>query len=419
MNYNFKQKIIDTLLVFLLVMSTGGLLFVFNRNLASVSFFILLSIVIIFFGKNLQKSLVNSSFLSLIVIILLAIINYYFAIVEQTLDKYFFYLLTVVLSSLTLFHFQNNRNKEVLLLRLYFVLRLVTVHAFVNFILFFFVKNNLTLITSTYHECQTFLNLFFYMPDRGMSNVFGLEFCRNQGLFWEPGVLQVFLNILFFMEAFVFKKSKKWLLFTALVILTSYSTTGLALLLIQVVVYLKNEVKNNKFILLLVLILIVPVYMVFNVNIDEKIYGEGEFSFQKRLFDLTQPVFIALDHPLTGIGLDIDQFQKVREEFYINSNLNDMFRQLGIQQKLEITSKGSTNSVMYMLAGMGFPTAILFVFMLFKQNIVTEKKKLFFFIVLVSVMSEPLLFKPFFFLFLISGFSHIFYKITSHKQKLV
>ena len=148
MNYNFKQKIIDTLLVFLLVMSTGGLLFVFNRNLASVSFFILLSIVIIFFGKNLQKSLVNSSFLSLIVIILLAIINYYFAIVEQTLDKYFFYLLTVVLSSLTLFHFQNNRNKEVFLLRLYFVLRLVTVHAFVNFILFFFVKNNLTLITS-------------------------------------------------------------------------------------------------------------------------------------------------------------------------------------------------------------------------------------------------------------------------------
>ncbi|MDA0764958.1 MAG: hypothetical protein O3A39_11030 [Proteobacteria bacterium] len=252
-----------------------------------------------------------------------------------------------------------------------------------------------------------------------MSNVFGLEFCRNQGLFWEPGVLQVFLNILFFMEAFVFKKSKKWLLFTALVILTSYSTTGLALLLIQVVVYLKNEVKNNKFILLLVLILIVPVYMVFNVNIDEKIYGEGEFSFQKRLFDLTQPVFIALDHPLTGIGLDIDQFQQVREEFYINSNLNDMFRELGIQQKLEITSKGSTNSVMYMLAGMGFPTAILFVFMLFKQNIVTEKKKLFFFIVLVSVMSEPLLFKPFFFLFLISGFSHIFYKITSHKQKLV
>jgi hypothetical protein len=339
--------------------------------------------------------------------------------VEQTLEKYFFYLLTVVLSSLTLFHFQNNRNKEVLLLRLYFVLRLVTVHAFVNFILFFFVKNNLTLITSTYHECQTFLNLFFYMPDRGMSNVFGLEFCRNQGLFWEPGVLQVFLNILFFMEAFVFKKSKKWLLFTALVILTSYSTTGLALLLIQVVVYLKNEVKNNKFILLLVLILIVPVYMVFNVNIDEKIYGEGEFSFQKRLFDLTQPVFIALDHPLTGIGLDIDQFQQVREGFYINSNLNDMFRQLGIQQKLEITSKGSTNSVMYMLAGMGFPTAILFVFMLFKQNIVTEKKKFFFFIVLVSVMSEPLLFKPFFFLFLISGFSHIFYKITSHKQKLV
>ena len=44
------------------------------------------------------------------------------------------------------------------------------------------------------------------------------------------------------------------------------------------------------------------------MNVEEKIQGEKEASFQKRYFDLVQPFFIALEHPLTGIGLDVEQF---------------------------------------------------------------------------------------------------------------
>ena len=69
---------------------------------------------------------------------------------------------------------------------------------------------------------------------------------------------------------------------------------------------------------------------------NDKIYGEGESSFQKRLLDLTQPLFIASQNPLTGVGLDIDNFQKVREEFYITSDLNDVLRQFGIEQKTNL-----------------------------------------------------------------------------------
>ena len=43
-----------------------------------------------------------------------------------------------------------------------------------------------------------------------------------------------------------------------------------------------------------------PLYMLLSVNMNEKIYGERELSFQKRLIDLTQPFFIALEHPITG-----------------------------------------------------------------------------------------------------------------------
>ena len=413
MIYTLKQKFIDNLLMFFLVMSAGGLLFVFNRNDMSVLFFGVLIFSILFFGNKFKKPFVYSSILIIISIISLGIINFIFAITEQTTDKYLFCLLSVALSVLTFFHFNNNRSSNQFLKTLYFVLKLIAFHSALNFILYFFVSDNLDTIESTFHECETFLNLFFYTPERGIVNLQGFEFCRNQGLFWEPGVLQVFLNILFFLEAFVIKKSKLLLLFISFVILTSYSTTGLAILLFQALVYLSEERKNNKLILPVIAILLVPIYFVFSVNVDDKIQGEKEASFQKRVFDLTQPVFIAMENPLTGIGLDVFQFQKIREEFYISSNSF-----IGINSTTEVTDKGSSNSVMSLLARTGFPTTLLLLYMFFKQKIVENKKWLFMLILFISVMTEPLIFKPFFLIFIISGFHQVFYRIISHKQKI-
>ena len=413
MTYTLKQKFIDNLLMFFLVMSAGGLLFVFNRNVMSVLFFGVLIFSILFFGNKFKKPFVYSSIIIVISIISLGIINFIFAITEQTTDKYLFYLLSVALSVLTFFHFKNNRINNQFLKTLYFVLKLIAFHSALNFILYFFVSDNLYTITSTFHECETFLNLFFYTPERGIVTLQGFEFCRNQGLFWEPGVLQVFLNILFFLEAFVIKKSKLFLLFISFVILTSYSTTGLAILLIQALVYLSEERKNSKLILPVIAILLVPIYFVFSVNVDDKIQGEKEASFQKRIFDLTQPVFIAMENPLTGIGLDVFQFQKTREEFYISSNSF-----IGITSTTEVSDKGSSNSVMFLLAGTGFPTTLLLLYMFFKQKIVENKKWLFMIILFISVMSEPLLLRPFFLIFIISGFHQVFYRIISHKQKI-
>jgi hypothetical protein len=413
MIYTLKQKFIDNLIMFFLVMSAGGLLFVFNRNVMSILFFGILIFSILFFGNKFKKPFIYSSVLILISIICIGIINFIFAITEQTIEKYLFYLLSVALSVLTFFHFKNNRNINQFLKTLYFVLKLIAFHSALNFIFYFFVRDDLSTINTTFHECETFLNLFFYTTDRGIVNIEGFEFCRNQGLFWEPGVLQVFLNILFFLEAFVIKKSKLFLLFLSFVILTSYSTTGLAILLIQAIVYLSEQIKNNKLILTVITTLLVPLFFVFSVNIKDKIQGEKEGSFQKRIFDLTQPVFIAMDNPLTGVGLDVFQFQKIREEFYISSNSS-----IGITSTTKVTDKGSSNSVMFLLAGTGFPTSLILLYMFFKQRIIENKKWLFMIILFISVMSEPLLLRPFFLIFIISGFHQIFYRVTSHKQML-
>jgi hypothetical protein len=130
-------------------------------------------------------------------------------------------------------------------------------------------------------------------------------------------------------------------------------------------------------------------------------------------------LFIALENPLTGIGLDVEQFQNMRQEFYISSSsLNAIQEKTGVESKVNGTDKGSSNSITYLMAAMGFPTAIFVLYMFFKQQIIKEKKWLWMLIMVASVMSEPLLLRPFFLLFIVSGFTYVFYKITSHKQQI-
>ena len=155
-------------------------------------------------------------------------------------------------------------------------------------------------------------------------------------------------------------------------------------------------------------------------NIEEKLKTTRVFSFQKRLFDFAQPLFIAAAHPLTGIGLDLDQFQKFRYEFYMDSESLELINEtLGVSLKGAGTSAGSANSLTFLLAAMGFPTAFLFVFMFLRQKIIDNHRLLFFFIVFASVMSEPLFLRPCFFIFIISGFYNFFLKFTSNRIEIL
>ena len=165
MIYTVKQKIIDNIIVFMLVMSTGGLLFVFNRNLSYLVFFCILILAYIFFGKKLNSSVVNSSILSLVTICVLFIVNYIFAINAQSDNKYLYYLMIISISILVLSYFKNNRNYNILIERIYSVLKIIMIHSFLNFIAFFVIKNNLTIITSNYHKCFTFMIIRGYYSE--------------------------------------------------------------------------------------------------------------------------------------------------------------------------------------------------------------------------------------------------------------
>ena len=420
MKVTYFYKIIDAILISLLVLSSGGLLFVFNRNICYAIFLGVLLLAVLFSKDRFKVKEINSVLLTSFTILVLFSINYIFAISTQAINKYAYYLTVYAVSILTLLYFRNTKKKDIFINKLYFILKIILFHAGLNFFAYFFIKNDLSTISSVNNDYETFLNIFFYVPKKCLISVFGLEFCRNQGVFWEPGILQAFLNSLFFLEAFIVKRSKALLIVIVFVIFTTYSTTGLAILLLQGFVYVYNEFKKNKLLFLLIFSALIPIYIILQVNVQDKVQGEKEASFQKRFFDLTQPFYIALENPITGIGLDAEQFQKFREEFYFTSStLNYIYNQTGVGLKVDVTDKGSSNSIMFLLAATGFPTAFLFIYMLFKQQIIKDKKWLWMIIMLISVMSEPLLLRPFFFIFIVSGFMSTYQKMITHKQKLL
>ncbi len=414
--YSLRAKNLDNLLVLLLVFTGGGLLFVFNRNLMYYSFLTILFLSISFNFQNMKRELLNSIVFTTISVLLLFLINFFFAVTEQSVDKYLYYLTVIMTSVLFFVHFKNNRSNQIFISRLNFVLKLIFFHSFLNFLAYFFINDQLIEISSEYYSCKTYNYVFYYASEEinlSVMNLFGIEFCRNQGLFWEPGVLQIYLNLFFFIQAFLLKQNR-WLILIGFVILGTYSTTGIIILIGQLIYLFIQRFNENKLFLPIIFLSFVPIYLVFSINIEEKFRGNRIFSFQKRLFDFTQPIFIAAANPVTGVGLDLDQFQKLRYEFYIDSESLELINEtLGVSLKGAGTSAGSANSLTFLLAAMGFPTAILFVFMFLRQKIINNHRLLFYFIVFVSVMSEPLFLRPFFFIYIISGFYYFFIKFTN------
>ena len=161
MKVAYFYKIIDAILISLLILSSGGLLFVFNRNICYAIFLGILLLAVFFSKDKLKTREVNSALFTGLTILFLFFINYIFAISTQIINKYAYYFTVCTVSILTLLYFRNNKGKDIFINRLYFILKIVLFHAGLNFFAYFFIKNDLSTISSVNNDYETFLNIFF------------------------------------------------------------------------------------------------------------------------------------------------------------------------------------------------------------------------------------------------------------------
>ena len=425
------HKFFDSLLLFLLVMSGGGLLFVGSqRNEMSWVLFFLAIFVLVFMGTKIKKSIFNASLFTLSVFLSLLLANYISAPEieimrgeHRKIIQYAFHFLNVTSCVLILMHLKNNRESSYFLDRIHFVLKIVLYHALLSFLFYFFLKGHLIKLDGGWADggnekyiADSFYYLFFYDAGKYNFSLFGVEFVRNQGCFWEPGILQIFLNILLFIEGFVVRRNK-WTIFLLIIaIITTYSTTGIFIMLILLVFIFWSYIRKNPLIIILALSFSFPLYYVAKTNIENKTTGERSSSFQKRYLDLVQPFAIASDYPTTGIGLDRDYFQKLRSRFQMEDNFGQIIQTYtGFERTSEETEKGSSNSLTYLMAAVGFPVAFFLFYCLLKQNLFTKRKEIFITIIIISIFSEPLLLRPFFLILIVSGMISIFNKYTKQQ----
>ena len=160
MRITIKHKLFDTILLFLLVFSSGGLLFWFNRNLFTVVLFVLSLFTIIFMGKKLTRTVFNTSLFTLICFSFLICFNYIFSIGNQSFIKYGFHLLNITSCVLIASHFINNRDSLYFLQRMKWILRIILYFSIFNFLSYLVLKSYLTPVTHKEEILHTFNYIF-------------------------------------------------------------------------------------------------------------------------------------------------------------------------------------------------------------------------------------------------------------------
>lgn len=379
--------------MFILLLSGGGIPFLLYRK--ALFFVVLFLFAFLLFRQGINLRELRQIATILVLILAFLFLNYFFAVSEQSIQKVLANVTIMFSACLAAFYFKSQKNEGLFIKSLYFSLKVILFHSLINFLIFPIVDGHLSLIGNWHYECSSFAKMFFYNPQKYSFSVLGLTMVRNQGAFWEPGVLQIFLNILLFLNLFVVKSKRIIVMATIIAILTTLSTTGFLVMMILLAIYSFKLVSRNFLLLPIVVLFLLGLYSITSININDKVSGSGANSFQVRFFDLVQPMLIVFDNPLTGVGLDDQEYINIRSDIAYNLWLSNI--------DFDSLEKGSTNSITFFLATSGIPATILLIWMLYKQTFIKNKKRLFFLLMFFSLMTEPLLLKPFFFIFVISG----------------
>jgi hypothetical protein len=241
----------------------------------------------------------------------------------------------------------------------------------------------------------TLLGIFNYHVTLEDSNTL----IRPDGFFYEPGVFQIYLNIFIYLALFVYRRIG-WAAFGVIALFATQSTTGVVICLIVAGSYVTTRYINRGSIALriakvfLAVLLIVPLAYLAANNIREKTSGESQGSFLVRQYDLLTGINVVLEHPLTGIGFDYDQYHRAANRLgYADTTLPGKLTE----------DRSNSNGVVFLLYSIGIPLAIPFFIGIFRQVLLPQQRLLVGVLLLLSLSGESIIFTPFFLMLIFSG----------------
>lgn len=246
----------------------------------------------------------------------------------------------------------------------------------------------------------SFLYIFNYMLYEP------LVFPRIMGLFFEPGVNQIYLNLLLYISLFQ-RPNRKYSALATIAVLSTASTTGYLVLAIIWLAYIWvnwwHISLKYRLVVLLLNLLIIPLTL---SNVSNKFHGSGKGSFEARNVDLTIGLKILYNNPIFGIGFNYDKYYQ-QGNIFINQIKTEVVRFRGPYER------GSSNSVIRLLFSLGIILSIPFLLGLYYQDIFRDRL-LIFVILILCLSSEALLLFPFFLMIIYKGMGLFYYRIFKH-----
>ena len=174
---------------------------------------------------------------------------------------------------------------------------------------------------------------------------------RTGGIFWEPGVFQMYLNLSILFEMMLFHgENKKRIACYLLALFLTFSTTGYICFIWMIITYSlfgKNDsrltVRNMAIYILLIIGVVSLYYIVLYTSLGEVVFGKLFDAKDGSTFVRFASVLINLeiiqDHPFAGIGMDI-----MEDEFWTRT---------GLSPDIPWPTKQNTNTLLYQFAAHG------------------------------------------------------------------
>ena len=186
-----------------------------------------------------------------------------------------------------------------------------------------------------------FAKLFFCNINLGVDSAF----IRNSGIFWEPGVYQIYINLALIIDLFyIRRKNLKRVLVYSLAILFTFSTSGYICFVFIMLIYVVQNKKHNGnkqnsffFRVIIILFLVLIGYILLSSqSVYNLVFGLlGDFqngSFLARFNSIVADYYMAKSSPFIGVGMaKVDElttnYARTILGVYADSNSNGVFYQ--------------------------------------------------------------------------------------------
>lgn len=213
-------------------------------------------------------------------------------------------------------------------------------------------------------------------------NLGGIWISRNNSIFWEPGLYQVYLNFALYVNLFIKEnKKKKGLIILLLSILSTFSATGIILASIligyKIIINQKYDSKNIPLKLFISVLLIVTITSMTGNILNEKSQSSLQ-SFESRKSDIILGLAAFVEKPIIGHG-------------YFNEEI--FFRMQRNSNVYWDYNRGNSNGIINIAYMQGIIGLLLYLFPIFfgKKGYVKRSDKIgFILFFIISNMTAPI-----------------------------